>query len=107
MVVFLILMNFSVWVMCTFGLQKPWSTVLELGYYSNILDSTVKSIQDISWAPWIVIQRILLPIVIFFRFHSLVLLVEFFKNSYRSEEIERFTVTAKKGNSKMEGCRCW
>ena len=35
---------------------------------------------------WIVLQRILIPVIIFFRFHTLVVLVECWKNCYRVEE---------------------
>ena len=71
-VTFLILLNLSMWVHYTFGLQKPLATVLEEHYYSL--------------KPWIIVQRITLPVIIFFRFHSLVLLVELWKNSYRAED---------------------
>ena len=33
--------------------------------------------------PWILIQRITLPLCVFFRFHSTVVLSELWKNSYR------------------------
>ena len=73
-VTFLILLNLSMWVVYTFMLQKPLATILEEHYYSL--------------KPWIIVQRITLPVIIFFRFHSLVLLVELWKNSYRAEDTE-------------------
>ena len=73
-VTFLILLNLSMWVVYTFMLQKPLATILEEHYYSL--------------NPWIIVQRITLPVIIFFRFHSLVLLVELWKNSYRAEDTD-------------------
>lgn len=110
-VTFLILLNLSMWVAYTFGLQKPLATILEEHYYSL--------------KPWIIVQRITLPVIIFFRFHSLVLLVELWKNSYRAEDTDekrlrisfwiiflslffcRYTITVSAGGKKMSGCLCW
>ena len=68
------------WVAYTFGLQKHLYTILEEHYYTL--------------NPWIIVQRITLPVIIFFRFHSLVLLVELWKNSYRAEheDEKRFVI---------------
>ena len=50
---------------------------------------------------WIVLQRIIIPIndgiIIFFRFHSLVMLVECWKNTYRRVEARRFETTVRRG----------
>ena len=55
--------------------------------------------------PWIIIQRITLPLCVFFRFHSTVVLSELWKQCYRIErgsnhEKERKTTKAElKGNN--------
>merc|ERR1712130_559645 len=43
------------------------------------------------------LQRIIIPIIIFFRFHSLVMLVECWKNTYRRESAQRFETTIRRG----------
>ena len=51
---------------------------------------------------WIVLQRIIIPVIIFFRFHSLVMLVECWKNTYRREEAKRFETTISRGQSRVD-----
>ena len=68
-VTFLILLNLVVWGAFTFGLQNPTTTIQELRYYGLVTGSNKVYI-------WIVLQRIIIPVIIFFRFHSLVVLVE-------------------------------
>ena len=80
---FLILLNLVVWGAYTFGLQNPTTTIQELRYYGRVASSDHVYI-------WIVLQRIIIPIIIFFRFHSLVMLVECWKNTYRGEEVGDF-----------------
>ena len=80
MVTFLILLNLTVWGAFTFGLQNPKTTVKEIKYYGSVPGSN-----EDDASIWIVIQRILIPVIIFFRFHTLVILVECWKNCYRSE----------------------
>ena len=77
MVTFLILLNLVVWGAFTFGLQNPTTTIQELRYYGLVAGSNNVYI-------WIVLQRVIIPIIIFFRFHSLVMLVECWKNTYTS-----------------------
>ena len=90
---FLILLNFMVWFAYTFGLQNPTTTVQELRYYGPLAGSKHTYI-------WIVLQRIIIPIIIFFRFHSLVMLVECWKNTYRMEEAKRFQTTIRRGQDR-------
>merc|ERR1712107_590621 len=92
-VTFLILLNFMVWFAYTFGLQNPTTTVQELRYYGLVAGSKHTYI-------WIVLQRIIIPIIIFFRFHSLVMLVECWKNTYRMEEAQRFQTTIRRGQDR-------
>ena len=89
-VTFLILLNLVVWGAFTFGLQNPTTTIQELRYYGLVAGSNSVYI-------WIVLQRIIIPIVIFFRFHSLVMLVECWKNTYRREGARRFETTSRRG----------
>ena len=86
MVTFLILLNLTVWGAFTFGLQNPKTTVKEIKYYGSVPGSN-----EDDASIWIVIQRILIPVIIFFRFHTLVILVECWKNCYRSEV--KFTIS--------------
>ena len=72
MVTFLILENLGVWISYTFAMQNPDATTHEQSFFGK--------------ANWIVIQRITIPIIIFFRFHSSVLLVECWKMTYTPEE---------------------
>ena len=89
-VTFLILLNLVVWGAYTFGLQNPTTTIQELRYYGLVAGSHHVYI-------WIVLQRVIIPIIIFFRFHSLVMLVECWKNTYRGEEGTRFKTTIGRG----------
>ena len=87
---FLILLNLVVWGAYTFGLQNPTTTIQELRYYGLVAESSHVYI-------WIVLQRVIIPIIIFFRFHSLVMLVECWKNSYRRAEAKRYETTIRRG----------
>ena len=89
-VTFLILLNLVVWGAYTFGLQNPTTTIQELRYYGRVASSNHIYI-------WIVLQRVIIPIIIFFRFHSLVMLVECWKNSYRRAEAKRYETTIRRG----------
>jgi len=72
MTTFLVLINFSLWFVNTFELQKSQASQVESEVYGAIT--------------WVWLQRLTLPIVIFFRFHSTVVLIDCWKNSYRMEE---------------------
>ena len=96
MVTFLILLNMTVWGAFTFGLQNPKTTVKEMKYYGSVPGSD----EDDHASLWIVVQRILIPVIIFFRFHTLVILVECWKNCYRSEEEPLYETTHKRGRAR-------
>jgi len=74
-VAFLCFLNFSVWLFDTFELQKSKASLVEAEFYGYLV--------------WVWMQRITLPICIFFRFHSTALLVDCWKNSYRAETISQ------------------
>jgi len=86
----------TVWGAFTFGLQKPETTVKEMKYYGPVPNTN----QEDGASIWIVLQRILIPVIIFFRFHTLVVLVECWKNCYRSEEEEMYETTNKRGRER-------
>jgi len=72
-VTFLCFLNFAVWLFNTFELQKSKASLVEAKFYGPLV--------------WVWLQRITLPVCIFFRFHSTVLLIDCWKNSYRLEPI--------------------
>ena len=88
---FLVLLNFTLWLVNTFELQKNQASTVESAVYGVYV--------------WVWLQRLTLPLVIFFRlahslqarsqqnlilkyfrFHSTVVLIDCWKNSYRPEE---------------------
>lgn len=71
----LILLNLGLWLVDTFEMQKFRASGAEAAFYGPLV--------------WIPIQRITLPVCIFFRFHSCVMLVECWKSSYKVEEEEK------------------
>ena len=66
---FLLVCNLGLWITYNFEMQKLDSTPGALEFYGKL--------------PWIVIQRITLPLCVFFRFHSTVVLSELWKNVYK------------------------
>ena len=66
--VFLILFNISQWMVWTFEMQKVKASPLEVIFFG--------------FMPWLVILRLTMPLVVFFRFHSSVVLVELWKEVY-------------------------
>jgi len=72
-IAFLSFLNFSIWLFDTFELQKSKASLVEAEFYGHLA--------------WVWMQRITLPLCIFFRFHSTVVLVDCWKNSYRVETI--------------------
>eukprot|EP00092_Neocalanus_flemingeri_P015108 GFUD01016321.1.p1 GENE.GFUD01016321.1~~GFUD01016321.1.p1 ORF type:complete len:518 (+),score=114.00 GFUD01016321.1:44-1597(+) len=70
---FLVLLNFTLWLVDTFELQKSQASLVESAFYGPIT--------------WVCLQRLTLPLAIFFRFHSTVVLIDCWKNSYRIEQI--------------------
>ena len=87
---FLVLLNFTLWLVNTFELQKNQASAVESAVYGVYV--------------WVWLQRLTLPLVIFFRsvsslssrqpnlrlkhfrFHSTVVLIDCWKNSYRPED---------------------
>jgi len=68
---FLIMYNFTLWLVDTFELQKSKASEVESVFYGAMT--------------WVWLQRLTLPLVIFFRFHSTVVLIDCWKNSYKQE----------------------
>ena len=67
-VTFLILSNLGLWITYNFEIQKVNATPDQLQFYG--------------FFPWIIIQRITLPLCVFFRFHSTVVFAELWKNCF-------------------------
>ena len=59
---FLMLYNFSMWIIDTFQIQNIVSGAVE----SDVLGTMA----------WVIIQRLTLPMIIFFRFHAFVFCIE-------------------------------
>jgi len=70
-VTFLLICNITMWVIYTFEVQKVKDSPVQLRFYG--------------FYAWSMIQRVCLPLCIFFRFHSSVILVEIWKNSYKTK----------------------
>ena len=66
---FFALLNLVVCGASTFCVQNPTTAIQELRYYGPVASSNQVSI-------WIVLRGVIILIKIFFRFHSLVMLVE-------------------------------
>ncbi|XP_040571544.1 uncharacterized protein [Lepeophtheirus salmonis] len=73
-VTFLLICNLTMWIIFTFEVQKVQGSPVQLKFYG--------------FYTWTVIQRIVLPLCIFFRFHSTVILAEIWKNSYKAKLID-------------------
>jgi len=67
-VTFLVFCNLGLWITYNFEIQKVNATPDQLQFYG--------------FFPWIIIQRITLPLCVFFRFHSTVVFAELWKNVY-------------------------
>jgi len=68
-ITFLILCNLGLWITYNFEIQK--------------VNATPDQLQFFGFFPWIIIQRITLPLCVFFRFHSTVVFAELWKSCYR------------------------
>eukprot|EP00088_Acartia_fossae_P065240 TRINITY_DN8043_c0_g1_i2.p1 TRINITY_DN8043_c0_g1~~TRINITY_DN8043_c0_g1_i2.p1 ORF type:complete len:570 (+),score=103.47 TRINITY_DN8043_c0_g1_i2:59-1768(+) len=66
--VFLALTNLSQWLIFTFEIQKTKSSRTEAEYFGPF--------------HWVILERIIMPLSIFFRFHSTVVLVDSWKSNY-------------------------
>ena len=66
--VFLFLLNLAQWFVLTFEIQKVRASLVEAEFYG--------------FMPWVIIQRVTLPLTVFFRFHSSVVNIEMWKEVY-------------------------
>jgi len=73
-VTFLLICNLSIWVIYTFEVQKVEESPVQIEFFG--------------YKPWVIIQKLALPLCIFFRFHSTVALAEIWKNSYKTKLID-------------------
>ena len=71
--IFLFLFNLSLWLVYTFEIQKARASVVEAEFYG--------------FFSWVIIQRVTLPMAIFFRFHSSVVSISLWKEVYRKDEL--------------------
>ena len=71
--IFLFLFNLSLWLVYTFEIQKARASVIEAEFYG--------------FFSWVIIQRVTLPMAIFFRFHSSVVSISLWKEVYRKDEL--------------------
>eukprot|EP00095_Tigriopus_kingsejongensis_P005021 maker-scaffold139_size317827-snap-gene-2.23 protein:Tk05021 transcript:maker-scaffold139_size317827-snap-gene-2.23-mRNA-1 annotation:"hypothetical protein DAPPUDRAFT_301543" len=72
LITFLLFANITLWILDTF-MTHSWITQgVQLQFYGLLA--------------WGIISRISLPLLIFYRFHSCVVLVEIWKNTYRTKE---------------------
>jgi hypothetical protein len=72
LITFLLFANITLWVLDTFMTHSWLTQEIQLKFYGLLA--------------WGVISRISLPLLIFYRFHSCVVLVEIWKNTYRTRE---------------------
>ena len=73
---FLSFFNFAVWIIVTFECQNITSTAIEAEVFGLV--------------PWVIIQRMTLPLCIFFRFHASVFSLELWKEySGKDDNVEK------------------
>merc|ERR1712223_565558 len=65
---FMFLFNISQWLVFTFETQKLRASLCEANFYG--------------FMPWVIIRRVTLPLVVFYRFHSAVVSIEIWKRLY-------------------------
>lgn len=68
-VTFLLMTNLTLWLVYTFEMQKVEANPVQLSFYG--------------FMPWTIVQRITLPLCIFYRFHLAIVYAEIWKNTYR------------------------
>ena len=73
LITFLLFANITLWILDTFMTHNWVTQEIQLNFYGLLA--------------WGVISRISLPLMIFYRFHSCVVLVEIWKNTYRTKEV--------------------
>ncbi|XP_047741462.1 uncharacterized protein LOC108675669 isoform X1 [Hyalella azteca] len=70
-ITFLLFSNITLWILDSFITHSTLSQQFQIGFYGTLA--------------WGIISRISLPLMILFRFHSAVILVEIWKNTYRTK----------------------
>ena len=110
-VTFLLICNFTMWIIYTFEVQKvedsPIQVSVQIFLQQVMCDSQSVNLglqnriykyiyiyfnlqkQFFGFYAWSIIQRVTLPLCIFFRFHSTVILVEVWKNSYKTKLMDQ------------------
>jgi len=73
-VTFLLICNLAIWVIYTFEVQKVEESPVQIEFFG--------------YQPWVIVQKLTLPLCIFFRFHSTVALAEIWKNTYKTKLID-------------------
>ena len=94
-VTFLLLCNITMWIVYTFEVQKVKDSPVQVGSgsalsavdFGGVIQFFIVYFQlkFFGFYAWSMIQRVCLPLCIFFRFHSSVILVEIWKNSYKTK----------------------
>ena len=90
--IFLFLFNLSLSLVYTFEIQKARASVIEAEFYG--------------FFSWVIIQRVTLPMAIFFRFHSSVVSISLWKEVYRKDELtEEINLHQDIGNSDINSSK--
>ena len=92
LITFLLFANITLWILDTFMTHNWVTQEIQLQFY-GLLGMQQPFFFNFGLAnecnpflAWGVISRISLPLMIFYRFHSCVVLVEIWKNTYRTKE---------------------
>ena len=72
-VTFLLFVNVTMWLLDTFMTHNWLTQELHFSFYGFLA--------------WGIVSRLSLPLLVFFRFHSAVVLIEIWKNTYRTKDI--------------------
>ena len=72
-VTFLLFANITLWLLDTFMTHNWLTQELQFSFYGFLA--------------WGIISRVSLPLLVFYRFHSAVVLIEIWKNTYRTKDI--------------------
>lgn len=72
-VTYLLLANVTLWLLDTFMAHSWLTQELQYTFYGYLV--------------WGIVSKISLPLLVFYRFHSSVVLIEIWKNTYRTKDI--------------------
>lgn len=72
-VTFLLFANITLWLLDTFMTHNWMTQELQFSFYGFLA--------------WGIISRLSLPLLVFYRFHSAVVLIEIWKNTYRTKDV--------------------